>query len=239
MCSITIATMALSAAQGVASISAQKQQAEAQEAAQSAASIREMQRQQMAMRSARMEQQQEETSTAQETLKSQREAEAAISTATVAGEAANVSGTSVGLNIQEFERANAEYAAALDLQSRMNDSARRLSLANSGEQYVSNMSAINKPIAQPDYLGTLLGTASNMAGAYQQSQLNTINRENMLLQQQSMANELGLGRQGLTIGSQNQRNLDRQRQAAGIGTSIQRGQSGLYSTNSLQIPRYR
>ena len=216
-----MAMMAMSAAQGAASIGAQRQQAEMQGAAQDAASVRELQRQQMAMRSERMQQGDEETTIAQEQLKANREAEAAISTTVVAGEAANVSGVSAGLNVQDFARKNAEYQAALALQTRMNDSARRLSLANSGQQYVSNMGQINKPIEQPDYLGTLLGTAQNMAGAWQQGSLAKIERENAGLTRDYQQGQIDLGKI-------NQRVAQARLGTLGIQAEASRRQTDLY-----------
>ena len=237
MCDITMAMMAMSAAQGAASIGAQRQQAEMQGAAQDAASVRELQRQQMAMRSERMQQGDEEASIAREQLKANREAEEAISTTTVAGEAVNVSGTSVGLSIQDFERSNAEYQAALALQTRMNDSARRLSLANSGQQYVSNMGQINQAIAQPDYLGTALGTAGSMMGAWQQGSLAKIDKENAMLRRDSWKGAEGLGRQNLLITQQNVANQGTRLRAAQIGTARRIESTNLFGVNRLLLGR--
>lgn len=222
MCDLTLAMMGIQAAQGVASISAQQQQAEAQEAAQSAASVREMQRQQMTMRSERMQESQEETSMAQEALKSQRETEAAVSTGTVAAESVNVAGTSVGLGLQDLERSNAEYQSALALQARLNDSARRLGLANTGEQYVTNMIGINQPIAQPDYLGTILGTAGSMISTYQQGELYDMQTDNANLSRQTMRGREALGQKQLERAAiQNQTALYGQ-EAARISTLRQK-----------------
>ena len=237
MCDVTMAMMAVSAAQGAASIGAQRQQAEMQGAAQDAASVRELQRQQMAMRSERMQQGDEEASIAREQLKANREAEEAISTTTVAGEAVNVSGTSVGLSIQDFERSNAEYQAALALQTRMNDSARRLSLANSGQQYVSNMGQINQAIAQPDYLGTALGTAQNMMGAWQQGSLAKIEKENAMLRRDYWKGAEGLGRQNLQITQQGVANQGTRYRAAQIGTARQTESTNLFGVNRLLLGR--
>jgi hypothetical protein len=235
MCSITLATMAMSAAQGVASISAQQQQAKAQEAAQDAASVREMKRQQMAMRSERMQQSQEETSMAQEALKAQRESEAAVSTGTVAAESVNVAGTSVGLGLQDLERSNAEYQSALALQARLNDSARRLGLANSGEQYVTNMIGINQPIAQPDYLGTILGTAGSMMGTYQQGQLYDMQTENANLSRQTMRGQESLTRKQLRITKTQQQIANENLKAARIRTGITGAQAAQYYSNREQM----
>lgn len=234
-----MAMMAMSAAQGVAQVKAQKQQAKAQAAAQSAASVREMQRQQMTMRSERMQQGDEETTIAQEQLKANREAEEAISTTTVAGEAAGVSGISAGLSIQDYERKNAEYQGALAMQTRMNDSARRLSLANSGQQYVSNMGQINKPIAQPDYLGTALGTAQNMMGAYQSGQLSKQATANANLTRTAWGGAQTNARKGLQLGAQGIYNAGSAVRGAGVrrdqaGVTAQRG-----DLNSLRIQGIR
>tara|TARA_R110002167_G_scaffold74439_4_gene208353 strand:- start:501 stop:1226 length:726 start_codon:yes stop_codon:yes gene_type:complete len=236
---LTMAMMAMSAAQGVAQVKAQKQQAKAQAAAQSAASVREMQRQQMTMRSERMQQGDEETTIAQEQLKANREAEEAISTTTVAGEAAGVSGISAGLSIQDYERKNAEYQGALAMQTRMNDSARRLSLANSGQQYVSNMGQINKPIAQPDYLGTALGTAQNMMGAYQSGQLSKQATANANLTRTAWGGAQTNARKGLQLGAQGIYNAGSAVRGAGVrrdqaGVTAQRG-----DLNSLRIQGIR
>tara|TARA_R100001463_G_scaffold103832_1_gene158326 strand:+ start:3165 stop:3878 length:714 start_codon:yes stop_codon:yes gene_type:complete len=220
MCDLTLAMMGIQAAQGVASISAQQQQAEAQAAAQDAASVREMQRQQMAMRSERMQQSQEETSMAQEALKAQRESEASISTGTVAAESVNVAGTSVGLGLQDLERSNADYQSALALQARLNDASRRLGLANAGEQYVTNMIGINQPIAQPDYLGTILGTAGSMIGTYQQGQLYDMQTENANLSRGVMRGQEAAAEKAYRNTQQQTYNLGKQKTAAGIQTGI-------------------
>ena len=218
MCDITMATMALTAAQGAASIGAQQQQAKAQAAAQDAASVREMQRQQMTMRSERMQQSQEETSMAQEALKAQRESEASVSTGTVAAESVNVAGTSVGLGLQDLERSNADYQSALALQARLNDSSRRLGLANSGEQYVTNMIGINQPIAQPDYLGTILGTAGSMMGTYQQGEINKMQTENANLSREVMRGQEAAAEQRYRYTQQQIYNLGKSHTAAGLRT---------------------
>ena len=232
MCSITMATMALTAAQGAASIGAQRQQAKAQEAAQDAASVREMQRQQMAMRSERMQQSQEETSMAQEALKAQRESEASISTGTVAAESVNVAGTSVGLGLQDLERSNAEYQAALALQARLNDSSRRLGLANAGEQYVTNMMGINQPIAQPDYLGTILGTAGSMMGTYQQGQLYDMQTENANLSRGVMRGQETAAEKQYRINQERVKNMRTQRKASQIQTGVTSTRRDLYKIQS-------
>ena len=224
---LTMAMMAMSAAQGVAQVKAQKQQAKAQAAAQSAASVREMQRQQMSMRSERMQQGDEETTIAQEQLKANREAEEAISTTTVAGEAAGVSGISAGLSIQDFERKNAEYQGALANQTRMNASARRLSMANSGQQYVGNMANINQAIAQPDYLGTALGTAQNMAGAYQSGQLSKQATANANLTRTYQQGQIDLGSINKKVAQQRLNNL-----------GIQATQSRAQTATSISQKRY-
>ena len=231
MCDLTLAMMGIQAAQGVASISAQQQQAEAQAAAQDAASVREMQRQQMTMRSERMQQSQEETSMAQEALKSQRESEAAVSTGTVAAESVNVAGTSVGLGLQDLERSNAEYQSALALQARLNDSARRLGLENSGEQYVTNMIGINQPIAQPDYLGTILGTAGSMMGTYQQGELYDMQTENANLSRQTMRGREALAASQLEASKIRNQTLRIQQTGAIQQTNRQRL---MYETMKLQ-----
>lgn len=228
---LTMAMMAVSAAQGVASISAQKQQAEAQEAAQSAASVREMQRQQMTMRSERMQESQEETSMAQEALKAQRESEASVSTGTVAAESVNVAGTSVGLGLQDLARSNADYQSALALQARLNDSSRRLGLANAGEQYVTNMIGINQPIAQPDYLGTILGTAGSMMGTYQQGELYDMQTKNANLSRGVMRGQETAAEKAYRNTQQQVDNLGKQKTAAGLRTGIGYNQLQEYKIN--------
>ena len=231
----TIIMMSLAAAQGAATIKAQKEQAKAQEKAQNAASVREMKRQQMSMRSERMQQGDEETTIAEEQLKANVEAESAISTTTVAGEAAGVSGISAGLSIQDYERKNAEYQGALANQTRMNDSARRLSLANSGQQYVGNMANINKDIAQPDYLGVGLQTASGMTSAYQQGSLASIQKENATLSRDAMRAAQGVGAKATTASGIGAANAGIRTTSANLGVTQARGASNMYG--QLRIKR--
>ena len=185
----------------------------------------------MTMRSERMQQSQEETSMAQEALKSQRESEAAVSTGTVAAESVNVAGTSVGLGLQDLERSNAEYQSALALQARLNDSARRLGLENSGEQYVTNMIGINQPIAQPDYLGTILGTAGSMMGTYQQGELYDMQTENANLSRQTMRGREALAASQLEASKIRNQTLRIQQTGAIQQTNRQRL---MYETMKLQ-----
>tara|TARA_R110002110_G_scaffold146297_3_gene336138 strand:- start:1110 stop:1817 length:708 start_codon:yes stop_codon:yes gene_type:complete len=214
-------SMAATAAQGVAKVQAQKDQAKAQEKAQFAASAREMERQQMSMSAERMQQGDEETTIAQEQLKANREADEAIATTVVAGEDAGVSGTAAGLNVQEYERQNASYQGALAMQTRMNDSARRLSLANSGQQYVGNMANINKDIAQPDYLGVGLETVAGMASAYQGGVLQNAATKNATLTAASLTQQAAIGAQRLQIGRETLRG---QR----VSLDVSKAQTGLY-----------
>ena len=187
-------SMAATAAQGVAKVQAQKDQAKAQEKAQFAASAREMERQQMSMSAERMQQGDEETTIAQEQLKANREADEAIATTVV---------------------------AALAMQTRMNDSARRLSLANSGQQYVGNMANINKDIAQPDYLGVGLETVAGMASAYQGGVLQNAATKNATLTAASLTQQAAIGAQRLQIGRETLRG---QR----VSLDVSKAQTGLY-----------
>ena len=229
-------SMAITAASGAAEVKAQKQQAKAQARAQDAASVREMQRQQMSMRSERMQQGDEETTIAQEQLKANVEAESAISTTTTAGEAANVAGISAGLNIQDFERKNAEYQGALAMQTRMNASARRLSLANSGQQYVGNMANINKDIAKPDYLGVGLKTAGGMLSTYQNFQLGQTAAANAKLTRQAWGGAQVNARKGIAFGQQNVVNQGIRGRVAAGQSANSAANFGRYRAQSKQIP---
>ena len=231
---LMLISMGISAAAGAAEIQAQKQQAKAQKKAQDAASAREMERQQMSMRSERMQQGDEETTIAEEQLKANVEAESAISTTTVAGEAAGVSGISAGLNIQDYERKNAEYQGALANQTRMNDSARRLSLANSGQQYVGNMANINKDIAQPDYLGVGLKTAGSMVSTYQNYDLGQTAAENAKLTRQAMTGAEGISAQATTASAQRAANSVTGTTSANLGVTQARGASNMYGQLRLK-----
>ena len=222
---MTAITMGVTAAQGVAKIQAQKEQAKAQEKAQFAASAREMQRNEMSMSAERMQQGDEETTLAQEQLKANREVDEAIATTVVAGEEAGVSGNAAGLNVQDYERQNASYQGALAMQTRMNDSARRLSLANSGQQYVGNMTNINKDIAQPDYLGVGLETVAGMASAYQGGVLQNAATKNATLTAASQTQQAAIGAQRLQIGRETLRG---QR----FALDVSKAQTGLYGAQA-------
>ena len=234
---LMLISMGITAASGAVEIKAQKEQAKAQKKAQDAASLREMERQQMSMRSERMQQGDEETTIAAEQLKANVETESAISTTTVAGEAAGVSGVSAGLNIQDYERKNAQYQGALAMQTRMNDSARRLSLANSGQQYVGNMANINKDIAKPDYLGVGLKTAGSMVSTYQNFQLGQAASANAALARQAMTGAEGISAKATTASALGAANAANQTNVA-VGQYKQAvANRGAYSVYSIRPRR--
>lgn len=216
----TMVSMGMNVAGQVASVAAQQQQAKAQRAAQQQASLREMERMQLSSRAERARQADEETSVALERQKASRQEAEAIGTTLTAAEEAGVSGTSVGLAVDEYARKNAEYQAALSLQQSMNERARRLGFESTGLAYANRMANINQPITGPNYLGAAIGIGSSLASGYQQIQ--TTKAQQDLMKQQGLyyTNQLELQRQSLKIGKQQLQNARASYAAAQGATQI-------------------
>lgn len=188
-----MASMAMTIGSGVANIAAQSQAAKAQAKAQMQASLNETKRHQHAMSSERLRQSQEETTSALEALKANREATEGMATTIVAGEESGVSGNAVGLAVAEFAKKNADYQVALSIQERMNNASRIMAFEGGGLQYQQNLTRINKPIKQPDVLGTLLSTGQQVLGQYQAGQMRGLQRDNLTAQNQLLGQQYQTG----------------------------------------------
>ena len=214
MCSVTAALqIGLSVASGAAQLSSQAQAAKAQERAQRQASINEVKRWQHEVSAARLTQAHQETADAMESLKGDQEADEAIATITTSAAERGIEGTSTGLAIANYMQMSANYRTALDQPERMNRQGLSMALTGAGMGFQQNMVNINQPIAKPDYLGVLIGTARQSFDAYSQSQLvqgqqdlYASNATNRGLQLE--AARQALGQEGIRTGiSQQSRNL--------------------------------
>lgn len=230
MCDMGLTAMAMSAASQAAAVLGQKQQAEAQAAAQKEASIQEMRRFQLSQRAERQRQADEETATSLERQKAVLEETEGVATTITAAEESGVSGNSVGLAIAEFARKNAEYQSALSLQERMNETAQRLAFENAGNAYINQMTAINKPIEQPNYLGAVLGIGQTIAGGYAQykqgQDMKIIRNKQGLLIDAQLKN----AQQSVAASQQAYQNAAASYGAASMGTNIQRERAKIQST---------
>lgn len=237
MCLPVAAQIALTIASGVASLHAQSQAAKAQARAQQQASANEVKRWQHGVSSERLRSAQQDTAMAHEALKGHREAEEGMATTRVAAEEAGVEGNAVGLAVAEFARKNAAYQTSIMLQERMNNSSSILALEGGGLQFQQNMMRINKPIQQPDVLGTLLSTAQTASSQWQAGQMQGLQQANWASQNQLMAGALQGQQARLGIAGQQTLNS---RGTLNFLQSQQRGAAagaGLYSASRLAIPR--
>lgn len=149
-----------------ASIHGQKQQAKTQAKVQKNASAGERERYLREVSSMRTQQGQEQVAAAQRIQASTKKAREARSTARVSAGEAGVAGLSVDALINDLTREEADYRFANTQQTQMNDVNRDLQLGDAGLGFTNNLLRINKPIAQPDYLGTALSGAQTGLSTY-------------------------------------------------------------------------
>ena len=154
MCSPLIASSIIGAASTISSIQGQRYQADAQAEAQSIASRQERERYLAEVSAMRMQQQQEGIARSQKKDEADRRAMEARATATVSAGEAGISGLSVDALLGDLSRQQAEYEFSVDQQARLTDVNRQLALKESGLGFSRNMLRINRPIEQPDYLGS-------------------------------------------------------------------------------------
>ena len=105
----------------------------------------------------RTQEQQEMVARAQRIQKASKRAMEAKARATVAAGESGVSGLSVQALLGDFSRQEAQYVFSEQQQAEMADVNRQIQLQESGIGYSRNMLRINKPIEQPNYLGSVLG----------------------------------------------------------------------------------
>tara|TARA_R100000995_G_scaffold84916_1_gene65805 strand:- start:7288 stop:7812 length:525 start_codon:yes stop_codon:yes gene_type:complete len=156
MCS-PLVSVAMGVAQSASSIIGQRQQAEMQEQAQATASAQERQRYLAEVSAMRTQEQQEMIARAQRVQEASRRAMEARSRATVAAGESGISGLSVSALLGDLTRKEAEYTFSEQRQAEMASVGRQIQLQESGIGFNRNMLRINRPIEQPDYLGSALG----------------------------------------------------------------------------------
>ena len=167
MCSPLAAVSALvGGAQTISSAVGQRQQAEMQEQAQANASVQERQRYLAEVSAMRTQQQQEMIARAQRIQEANRKAMEARATARVSAGESGVSGLSVDALMGDLTRKEAEYTFSEQRQAEMTDVNRQIQLQESGIGFNRNMLRINKPIEQPDYLGSALGGIQSGLSTY-------------------------------------------------------------------------
>jgi hypothetical protein len=159
-------SIGLAVASMAASIHGQKQQAKTQAKVQKNASAGERERYLREVSSMRTQQGQEQVAAAQRIQASTKKAREARSTARVSAGEAGVAGLSVDALINDLTREEADYRFANTQQLQMNDVNRTLQLQDAGLGFTNNLLRINKPIEQPDYLGTALSGAQTGLSTY-------------------------------------------------------------------------
>ena len=178
---ITATTMAyISAATAAASIASslvgQKQQADAQEQQQKLASQQERQRYLEEVTSLRSQQAQEQVAKSQRMQEAELKGKEAKAQAVVAAGEAGVAGLSVEALVANISRKQATYAFSEQKQAEMMNASRTMEIQSAGSGYQRNLLSINKPIAQPDYVGTTIQgvqTGMNIYSGGQQAGLTT------------------------------------------------------------------
>lgn len=166
---ITATTMAyISAATAAASIASsiigQKQQADAQEQQQKLASQQERQRYLEEVTSLRSQEAQEQVARSQRLQEAEVKGKEAKASAVVAAGEGGVSGLSVEALVANISRKQATYAFSEQKQAEMVSVSRTLETQSAGAGYQRNLLSINKPIAQPDYIGsTIAGVQTGMS----------------------------------------------------------------------------
>tara|TARA_Y100001951_G_C11252885_1_gene247574 strand:- start:49 stop:558 length:510 start_codon:yes stop_codon:yes gene_type:complete len=161
-----LAAVAIGAAQTATSIIGQRQQAEMQQQAQATASVQERQRYLAEVSAMRTQQQQEMVARAQRIQEANRKAMEARATARVSAGESGVSGLSVDALLGDLTRKEAEYTFSEQQQAEMTDVNRQLQLKEAGIGFNRNMLRINRPIEQPDYLGSALGGIQSGLSTY-------------------------------------------------------------------------
>ena len=158
MCSPLAAVSAIvGGAQTVSSIAGQRQQARMQEQAQRTATQQERQRYLAEVSAMRTQQQQEMIARAQRIQEASRKAMEARATARVSAGESGVSGLSIDALLGDLTRKESEYTFSEQRQAEMLDVSRDIQLSEAGIGFNRNMLRINKPIEQPDYLGSAIG----------------------------------------------------------------------------------
>jgi len=160
------ASLLIGGAQAGMTIAGQRQQAKTQAKVQANASAAERQRYLQELSSMRVQQGQEEVAAAQKIQESIRKTREAKATAFVAAGERGVAGLSVDSILRDMDRqlGRDQFNTAQQLQ--MNDVGRSMQLENAGLGFTNNMLRINRPIEQPNYLGSALSGAQTGLSTY-------------------------------------------------------------------------
>jgi len=160
------ASLLIGGAQAGMTIVGQRQQAKTQAKVQANASAAERQRYLHEVSSMRIQQGQEQVAAAQKIQESIRKTREAKATAFVAAGERGVAGLSVDSILRDMDRqlGRDQFNTAQQLQ--MNDVGRSMQLENAGLGFTNNMLRINRPIEQPNYLGSALSGAQTGLSTY-------------------------------------------------------------------------
>ncbi len=162
----TKASLLLGGLQAGMSIHGQRQQAKAQEKVQKNASLAERQRYLQEMTAMRARERQEGIASAQQRQEITKRAREARATARVSAGEAGVAGLSVDALMNSFTQNEANSLFAITQQEQFNNQNRALGIQDSQLRSSSNLLRINKPIAQPNYLGAALSGAQTGMSTY-------------------------------------------------------------------------
>ena len=155
----SIATTALS-------IRGQQQAAKAQAKYQKQASEAEAKRASQQMSAERIQEAFQNEERAKEIQLAAKKAKEARARATVAAGESGVAGLSVDALLNDFTRQEATYRFGLQRQGKQTAVARDLRLKDMGLQSYNTQIAINKPIEQPDYAGSIASGVSTGLSLY-------------------------------------------------------------------------
>lgn len=159
MCDPVTATV-MSVASAGAQYAGQKQAAKAQRIQQQRASEMERKRYLAEVGSMRLQQRQEEVVKAQKIQDIRKRSMEARSTAITSAGESGVAGLSIDTLINDFSRQEASATFSLDQQTTLTNQARDRQLESAGLGFTNNMLRINKPIEEPNLVGSLLQGAS-------------------------------------------------------------------------------
>ncbi len=166
MCTIPIATMAITAASAASSYAGQRQQAKQQRRYQNQAMEAERQRAIQEQQSIRMRQAQEQEATNRELGDVAMKAREARARATTSAGEAGVAGMSVDALIDDYTRQEAAYRVGVGRQQEMRDLQTGLALTDAGFRTQNRMIDLNRPVNQPSFLTGALNVASSGLSGY-------------------------------------------------------------------------
>ena len=166
MCAPVTIGVGLGLAQTSTTIIGQRQAAKTQAKVQAQASKAERERYLAEVTSMRIQERQEQVALSQRIQAATRKARESRATARVSAGEAGVAGLSVNALINDLSREEADYRFSEAQNQQMMDVNRTLQLQSAGLGFTNNMLRINRPIAQPNYLGAILGGVSTGLSGY-------------------------------------------------------------------------